>query len=87
MKRALFLLLVVLVLVTGLPLAAGMGGMAICAECGPAVLARAAECLPAAVLVVTVGFALAFAGRLRLFARRPSLTLFTSLLERPPRPA
>ncbi|MFP5377089.1 MAG: hypothetical protein ACLGIO_09975 [Acidimicrobiia bacterium] len=84
MKRALVVALVVVVVVTGLPLAMGMGGMAFCPECGPAVLARAAECLPAAVLVAAAVLTLAFAGRLRLVEARLSPSLFTSVLERPP---
>jgi hypothetical protein len=84
-KRALLVLLVVVVVVTGLPLAMGMGTMASCPECGPAVLARAADCLPAAVLVFIAGFALALMGRLRLLELRPSTSLFAALLERPPR--
>ena len=86
-KRALFVLLVAVVLVTGLPLAMGMGGMAFCADCGPAVLARAAECLPAAVLVALVGLTLAFAGRLRLIELRLLPLLYATVLERPPRAA
>ncbi|MGH9264935.1 MAG: hypothetical protein ACRD1D_09605 [Acidimicrobiales bacterium] len=87
MKRALLVALVVVVVVTGLPLAMGMGGMAFCPECGPAVLARAAECLPAAVLVSAVVLTPAFAGRLRLFEPRLWPSLFTTVLERPPRTA
>lgn len=86
-KRVVFALLVVVVVVTGLPLAMGMGTMVSCPECGPAVLARAADCLPVAVLPVLGGLALAFVGRLRLAERRPPALLFATLLERPPRRA
>jgi hypothetical protein len=86
-KRALLALLVVVVVVTGLPLAMGMGMMVSCPECGPAVLARAADCLPAAVLVVVAAFALALVGRLRLIQLTPAASLFATLLERPPRSA
>ena len=85
MKRALFVVLVVIVVVTGLPLVMGMGPMTVCPECGPAVVARATDCLPAAVLVLAAGFLLAFAGRLRLRAARPPAHLFGRVLERPPR--
>ena len=87
MKRALLVLLVVVVVVTGLPLAMAMGTMAACPECGPAVLARAADCLPTAVLVAMVGLALTLVGRVRLLELRASGFLFATLLERPPRPA
>ena len=84
-KRALFVFLVVIVVFTGLPLVMGMGTMSSCPECGPAVLARATDCLPAAILVVATGFLLAFAGRLRLRSVPPPAHLFGRVLERPPR--
>lgn len=84
-KRALFVVLVVVVVFTGLPLVMGMGSMSACPECGPAVLARTIDCLPAAVLAVAAGFLLAFAGRLRLRKVVPPAHLFGRVLERPPR--
>lgn len=84
-KRALFVALVVVVVFTGLPLVMGMGSVSMCPECGPAVLARTVDCLPAAVLVIAAGFFLALAGRLHLRAQRPPARLFGRVLERPPR--
>lgn len=63
----------------------GMGPMIMCPECGPAVLARTIDCLPAAVLVLAAGLLLAFAGRLRRRAVGPPAQLFGRVLERPPR--
>lgn len=84
-KRALFVLLVVVVIFTGLPLMMGMGTMNVCPECGPAVVARAIDCLPAAILMFTAGLLLAFAGRVRLQTRSSPAHLFRTVLERPPR--
>jgi len=86
-KRVLLAVLIVVVVLTGLPLAMGMGGMPSCPECSPSVQARVADCLPAAMLVVAVGLTLACAGRLRRIDRRPSFSGFGATLERPPRTA
>lgn len=86
-RRAVFVLLVVVVVVTGLPLAIGMATMVPCSECGPAVLVGAAGCLPAAVIALAGVLALPFAGRLRPGERRPPVLLLAALLERPPRGA
>jgi hypothetical protein len=85
-KRALLVVLVVVVIFTGLPLM-GMGTMSTCPHCGPAVVARAVDCLPAAILVVAAGVLLAFAGRLRLRTVSPPMLRFARVLERPPRRA
>ena len=81
-KRALFIALVIVVVVTGLPVLMGMGGMAECADCGPGVL------LPMTCLAALAGVAATLPALLRsrlrsrdLFLR---LALFTSAFERPP---
>jgi hypothetical protein len=83
-KKALIVLIVVLVVVTGLPLMAmGMGGMAACQDCGPAVLVGACT---VAVLAAGIGLALILLS-LRMSTRRDSirLLLHSFLLDRPPR--
>lgn len=44
-RKALVVALVLLVVLTGVPLAAGMGGMVACPECGPANLPMTGGCL------------------------------------------
>ncbi len=84
MKKALILLLVVLVLLTGIPVpAAGMGSMD-CADCPPGVLLMAATCLAVlsgAAALVAAALLLAFgtAGRRRVGRSRVAPLL------RPPR--
>ena len=82
MKRALFIALVIVVVVTGLPVLVGMAGMAECADCGPGVL------LPMTCLVALAGVAAVLPAllrsRFRLRDRRLRLALFTSAFERPP---
>lgn len=85
MKKALVVLLVVLVILTGLPIpmAMGMGGMAACLDCGPAVLVGACTL---AVLAAGVALLLALlAARLRTQRESMRLLLRSFLLERPPR--
>jgi len=81
-KKALVVVLVVLVVATGLPILMGMSGMAVCHDCGPA-------------LVLSCGFAVLAAGvafMLTLLSVRhrsrgdiTRLLLHSFLLERPPR--
>lgn len=85
MKRLLLAVLVVVVIVTGLPLVMGMGAMPVCEACGPAIRARAADCLPGAVLVIMAGLLLAFVGRLRVVEAGGGRLGFTAVFERPPR--
>ena len=83
MKKALVILLLVVVVSTGLPILMGMSGMATCQDCGPAVLM--ASCT---VAILTAGAALALALiSLRFRYRREPvrLLLHSFLLERPPR--
>ena len=85
MKKALVVLLVLLVVMTGLPIpmAMGMGGMAACQDCGPAVLVGACTF---AVLAAAVGLAVVLlATRLRNRRESIPLLLHSFLLERPPR--
>lgn len=82
MKRALFIALVIVVLVTGLPVLMGMAGMASCADCGPGVLLPV-TCLAALTGVAAVLPAL-LRSRLRSRDRVLRLALFTSVFERPP---
>ena len=83
MKKALVVLLVVLVVMTGLPILMGMDGMAACSDCGPAILVGA--CVLA---VLAAGAALlVFLSGVRIGIRRDALQrlLHNFLLERPPR--
>ena len=84
MRRALFVAVVVIVLVTGLPILMTMGDMAVCDYCGPGVL------LPLMCLVALAAPAVLLPEllRTRLRLRRHSLrlALFASLFERPPQP-
>ena len=87
MRAFLVVLLVVLVAVTGLPIpmamGVGMGGMAACQDCGPAVLVGAC-----AFAVVAAAAALALvllATRVRSGRDAVPLLLRSFLLERPPR--
>ncbi|HUP85287.1 MAG TPA: hypothetical protein VM143_06440 [Acidimicrobiales bacterium] len=87
MKTFLVVLLVVLVAVTGLPIpmAMGMGGMAACQDCGPAVFVGACAL---AVLAAAASLALVLlATRVRSGRDAVPLLLHSFLLERPPRPA
>lgn len=83
MRKALFVLLVVVVVVTGLPIVMGVAGMAACQDCGSAVLM--AHCT---VAIIAAGVAITTTLlALRLRRRRESirLLLHSFLLERPPR--
>ena len=85
MKTFLVVLLVVLVAVTGLtiPMAMGMGGMAACQDCGPAVLVGVCAL---AVLAAAAALALVFlATRVRSRRDAVPLLLHSFLFERPPR--
>lgn len=85
MRRALFIVVVVLVVVAGLPVLMSMGDMAVCDFCGPGVL------LPVMCLMALVAAAVLLPQLLRApFRRRERslrLPLFASLFERPPQPA
>ena len=85
MKKGLVVLLVLLVVMTGLPIpmAMGMGGMAACEDCGPAMLVGACTF---AVLAAAIGLAVVLlATRLRNRRESIPLLLHSFLLERPPR--
>ena len=85
MKTFLVVLLVVLVAVTGLPIpmAMGMGGMATCQDCGPAVLVGACAF---AVLAAAAALTLVLlATRVRSRRDAVPLLLHSFVLERPPR--
>ena len=84
MKKALLVLFVVVVVLTGLPILMGMAGMASCPDCGPAVLAGATCAMAIVAAGVTLLLAL-FTQRLRSRAAVVRLQLHTFLLERPPR--
>lgn len=84
MKKALFVVLIVVVVVTGLPLVMGTPAMAACQDCGPAV--AVAQSCTVAVLAAAGGLVLALiALRLRSREEIVRLLLLGSLLERPPR--
>ncbi len=83
MKKTLFIVLVVVVLVTGIPVLVGMSGMATCPDCGPAI--SVGSMCAMATLAIGVG---ALALLTQPMRRRRSvlrLCLHSFLLERPPR--
>ncbi len=81
MKRAFFIALVVVVILTGLPLVVGMPGMS-CPDCGSATVTGSA----CAVLVAALGLFIAMTFE-QLRARRPPGLgrLHVTTVERPPR--
>ena len=84
MKKAVVVLLVMVVIVTGLPIMMGMSGMASCPECQPGVLVGLA-CMLA---VLAAGVALSLALLSQRLRRRPVVVrrlLQNFVLERPPR--
>jgi SNF family Na+-dependent transporter len=81
-RRTLFITLVVIVVVTGLPVLMNMGDMAACDFCAPGVLLPLL-CLAAMVAAAVVLPALLRAP-LRLQERRLRLPLVVSFFERPP---
>jgi len=83
-KKALVVLLVLVVVVTGLPIVMGMTAMASCHDCGRAVTVDTACTL--AVLATGIALVFALASR-QLRSRRQVmlLLLYSFLLERPPR--
>lgn len=85
MRRALFIALVIIVLVTGLPVLMSMGDTAACDTCGPGVLLPL-MCLAA--LVAGAAVLLPELLRTRLHPRERSLwlALFADFFERPPQP-
>lgn len=83
MKKALVILLLVVIVFTGLPIMMGMAGMAMCQDCGPAVLMISCTL---AILAASAAFALSlFAIRSRSRREPARLLLHSFLLERPPR--
>lgn len=82
MKRLLIVAVVMVLVLTGLPLLVGMGGMATCPNCPPALLAIG-QCL--AVLAGTaVVLALLLSGRLRSRSHWHRPWLYARVFERPP---
>ena len=82
MRRALFITLVIIVVVTGLPVLMSMGDMAACDFCAPGVLLPL-MCLAALVAAAAMLPALLRAP-LRLQERLLRLALVASSFERPP---
>lgn len=82
MRRALFITLVIIVVVTGLPVLMSMGDMAACDFCAPGVLLPL-MCLAALVAAAAMLPALLRAP-LRLQERLLRLALLASSFERPP---
>ena len=82
MNKALVVLLVLVVVVTGLPMVMGMSAMAPCADCGPAVLAACAVAILAAGVAVVLAL---LAQRLASRRQMMRLLLHAFVLERPPR--
>ena len=83
-RRALFIALIIVVVMTGLPVLMSMGGMAACDDCGPGVLLPM-TCLAALVGAATLLLTL-LRSRLRCGDRSLGLALVTSVFERPPQP-
>ena len=85
MRRTLFIALVIIVLVTGLPVLMSMGDMATCDFCGPGVLLPL-MCLAALVAGAAVLLPELLRTRLHPGERAVHLALFAVHLERPPQP-
>ncbi len=83
MKKALIIVLVVLIAATGLPILMGAPSMAACHDCGPAVLVS--TCAFAIVAAGVAFLLLLLARRFRIRPASTRLLLHTHLLERPPR--
>lgn len=84
-KKALIIVLVVFVAATGLPIMVGMSGVAMCPDCGPAVLVDV--CALAAVAATFALLLALLATRLKAHAQNVPAFLHSYLLERPPRAA
>lgn len=85
-RKALILVLVLLVVLTGVPLAVGMGNMATCPDCGPSHLPMAGVCL----IVLATGLMLVHGAAvtwLRALSVVGSGQLVPRPLEHPPRVA
>ena len=85
MRRTLFIALVIIVLVTGLPVLMSMGDMAACDFCGPGVLLRL-MCLVALAAGAALLFPELLRTRLHSGKRALWLVLFADFFERPPQP-
>ncbi len=83
MKKALFVVLVVVVLLTGLPVLVTMSGMATCPDCGQAI--SAGSMCAVAALAIGAGILALLTQRLRRRRDVLRLLLHSFLLERPPR--
>ena len=84
MKKALLILLVVVIVLTGIPILMGGTGMAMCPECGPATVTGAA-CLLAFVAAALAMLIALQSQRARSCGRSMRPLLLAFLLERPPR--
>lgn len=86
MRKALVVALVLLVVLTGVPLAVGMGGMVTCSDCGPANLPMTGGCLVilATALMLVLTSAVTW---LRALSLVVSDQLVPRPLEHPPRVA
>lgn len=85
MRRTLFIALVIIVVVTGLPVLMSMGDMAACDFCGPGVLLPL-MCLAALAAGAAVLLPELLRTRLHARERALSLALFADFFERPPQP-
>lgn len=83
MKKALVIVLIVLVVATGLPVMMGMSGMVACQDCGPVILMGA--CTFAVVAAGFVFLLMLLASQFRAQAASSRSLLHSYLLERPPR--
>lgn len=84
MKALIIVLLVLLMLAVGLPLAMGMGDMAPCPNCSALDVSFAVGMCLALFAVGGIFIALAFSGRVRQRNNRSRRLLVASGLERPP---
>jgi len=82
-KKALYVLLVVVVLFTGMPVLVSMSGMATCPDCGPAI-SMGSMCAMAT-LAIGVGTLALLIHSMRRRRDALQLSLHSFLLERPPR--
>lgn len=82
-RKALLVALVIVLVVAGLPVLAGMAGMGTCEECGPAAMPCQPSC--AAVSLGLAALVLAAAGFVGVTGRRRAGLVYAWSLDPPPR--
>lgn len=85
MKKALVVVLLVVLAASGVPLIMGASDMPSCPDCGPAVLAGGVLCAVAVLVASTLPLLVLVGQRIRAVEEVVHLRLHAFLLERPPR--